>query len=885
MESALEGMGVSFESGTIGVVEARVGWPLSLGSSLEVELDEVVVVLKVLNPTLASSVSTVGRDRREEGMEDSLLSTVAVAEEFVREELTSLEDNQLRESLALPVDESVYLPGGFHGGGSGGREEGTGVEDVEGAEVTMLAGLIDRILARLSVRVRKIRVRLILEEEEEEGSGSVEVELRIDEVAYTDSTNDILFQSDSAKKTMVRTIKISKPELCIRTSKSDISTPTDDSTTETTRSRSSSESSGSSEEYTPENDMMMSQSIADLRTSFVSGASRGASMYASANTGSVGGAGFMSIVEEAGSPFVDPEASDVDAALDDSKATTPEEVERSFDTILSFGADDIVVVLSSPEISSSQKRRELHLSSTITGPISILLLPHQVRSLLRLAHILNSNSPPSTSLPLPPSSAPSSTTLTASILVKALNLVVVYEPTSIHATSLTSFWSHPSTYQLSAPHLRLRLDYLTASTDRRPSGISSTLSLRSFLLHESTTWDEKHEGRSLPIVLSDPNLPRQYAHERASKRLPTFESVDWVENTSAEGRGWKIKSKVKRSSGGKEEGGLIPFAMVLTLQQGHGESQIWRTRGWKLMESRIASLVLGPIHAFVDLTLIERLEPFIASISHSLPPSPQPIIPSTPSTPRATTVHLPFPVLAADILDDLAVDPASSSLLLPALRIECALARVEIRCPPPVTGKRGLWEGTRSGIAILDVHELLFDISDSQTMQLKMDETFAFFLPSRSESLLQTLEDGTNELITGTQAIAFLALSSPSPLSVDTPPTISITSHPLPSLSQSLESSLQNSILVSLPTIHSSFSKSTIDSLQLFADDLSQFSERMRVGEEEDGETGNRMVGSRYFGVKSFMKRRGGSESEEGGSVGENGRSASEVRVRVEEGE
>lgn len=743
VESVLEGTGLSFESGTIGAVEARVGWPLSIGSGLEIELDEVEVVLKVINLDLAGSVSTVGRERGK-GMGDSGLSTVAVAEEFVREELTSGEDNELMESLALSGDESLYLPGGFNGGGRKGREEGKGGEDVEGVEVTLLAGLIDRILARLSVRVRKIRVRLVLQEEQEMGEASVEVELRIDEVAYTDSTNDFLLQSNPDKKAMVRTIKISKPELCLRTNKPDVSTPTKDSTTEATRSRSSSESSGSSEEYSPENDMMMSQSIADLRASIVSGSSRGASMYASANGSSVGVAGFMSIVEEGESPFVDPEALDVEAALDDSEGAMPPEVERSFDTILSFGSDDIVVVLSSPEISStppSQRRRELDLSSSITGPISILLLPHQIDSLLHLTHIISLNSTPSPSLATPTASPPPSTTLTASILIKALTLVVVYQPTSIPPASINSFWSHPTTYQLSAPHLRLRLDYLTASTDRRPSLISSTLSLRSFLLHESTKWDnEKHEGRSLPILLSDPNLARQYVHERGSQVLPTFESVDWVENRSAEGRGWKIKSKVKRTSGGgKGEVGVIPPAMVLTLQQGHGESRFEVERDFKLMrDSWVASWVLGPIHAFVDLTLIERLEPFILSISHSLPPSTHPIIPSTPSTPRATTVQLPFPVLAADILDDLSVDPPSPSIVLPALRLQCTLLRVEIRCPPPVRGKLGQWEGTRSGIAILDIHELQFDAFDNQMMQLHLFESFVFFLPSHSEFGLPT---------------------------------------------------------------------------------------------------------------------------------------------------
>lgn len=535
-------------------------------------------------------------------MADSIIS-VAVASEFVKEELTTLEDAELRQSLHLGAS-GIALPGAF-AFGSGAREKMDKSDEV--AEVTMLAGLIERILARLSVRVRRVRVRIVLEDD---GDERTEVELRVEKIVYADEKGEDMVGStriDPTKMASVRSLRIFKPEVLMRMSEE--TRPMDSSSVDSLASEASTASTSSEDEVTQEQDMMMSQSIADLRTSFASSASGGVSMYASARGGTSIAGGLSAVTESAAScvelaereedsPFLDPEAPA--AAEDDGiRNTSTTSDEAGFQTILSFGPEPIVLVLSTSKTTTDpassddlappiRRRPEVNLHSSIAGPITLLLLPQQIQSLLFVSQLLPS-SPPRP--PPPPSlTGPPAADFTAAISIKAIYVLVIYEDAPLSSSALDAFWSHPVTSTLPLNHLRLRLDGLGAALVRTPHESQTVFPLRSFLLTESVRLVSEGETRALPIALSDPNLAKQY--EETKTGFPGFESVNWIENGAAEGRGWKVKAKSKRASGsGKPEQTTVPAAVTLSLADGRSKSIVSRaanelTRPRSLSSSR-----------------------------------------------------------------------------------------------------------------------------------------------------------------------------------------------------------------------------------------------------------------------------------------------------------
>lgn len=309
---------------------------------------------------------------------------------------------------------------------------------------------------------------------------------------------------------------------------------------------------------------------------------------------------------------------------------------------------------------------------------------------------------------------------------------------------------------------------------------------------------------------------------------------------------------------------------------------------------------IQPIHLFLDLTLIERLQPFLEFISTSLDLTSESnslsatqTLPSIPSTPRAR----PTPQMnkqyhnssapSQRILEDLSFDDSSLSRkeVVPSLEVNCLFLRMEIRCPPPKTSKNSkrsdglIWEEVRSGIAIIDIKNV--------GIKKGADAKRGSEISHRQESFNFDWESITSYLlpVNTTQAIPFLSISA---LSLDSTESILNLSEIKPSIKISsipstfdLTQSRNNFSAVAsttqyifnvdcdIPLLKISLDKSTLDSLQFFIDDLTQFTSRT-FGEIPDyeGMNGNssRIVGSRYFGTKSFYRssRRLGSESEEG---------------------
>lgn len=66
-----------------------------------------------------------------------------------------------------------------------------------------------------------------------------------------------------------------------------------------------------------------------------------------------------------------------------------------------------------------------------------------------------------------------------------------------------------------------------------------------------------------------------------------------------------------------------------------------------------------------------------------------------------------------------------------------------------------------------------------------------------------------------------------------------------------------------LPLVHTAIDKVALDGLQLLADDLSLWSARTFGDDSRANARNERMLGSRYFGAKSFSRRRVESESDD----------------------
>lgn len=419
---------------------------------------------------------------------------------------------------------------------------------------------------------------------------------------------------------------------------------------------SSSSSSSSSESEDTNNFLAMSQSIADLRSSTLSissstggrGESEDRSMYASAR-----GSLFsfdQSVVEELreeaveeqeeeDSPFFDPDSMSRDLRvveaeenigvdpmvkqeIDDEETAMEEEAieddadDDGFRTIFSLGRDEIVLVLStvkaqvdthldsststSAPITGKKSKPELNLQCKISNPIKVLLLPHQLSTLINLVQISLpsvSSSTETTTSTTAHSSTPTKSkfSLNAAVRIKSITIIQVYELPSSITSSMTKlqaeeFWdSSSSTTTIPFSHLRFKIEDLglVVSSSPNSQGIEISIPIRTVSLVEGIKLsnESKEAGtvqkiRFLPILIEDRNLILQNNHNHSQSQATStwgksIDSTDWtIENKNSEIRGWKLPSlstRASRKSGaGKVE--YVEPALSLGIKDGNSES-------------------------------------------------------------------------------------------------------------------------------------------------------------------------------------------------------------------------------------------------------------------------------------------------------------------------
>ncbi|GAA6002021.1 Atg2p [Rhodotorula paludigena] len=902
---------LSFESGTVGCITAVVAWPLA---KLDLAVDEVELVFRVTRPrppdapSLSSSFATERTHSRSSSfsttastaaespppvldLADSHVS-LALAHDFVSHALTPAEDAELRASLHLSpsASTSVDLPGAF-GGARREAGEGTGENDAEVVETTMLAGVVERILARLEVKVRSVRVRLRWEAGEAQEMGEHELELRVDEIVCKGDAGAGEFavpadHTRTSEQVQTRSLTVTPPRLYLRLAAPDQPPPPSTAapslssyTRRGTESGYASSSSEDSDSSTDEHDLLaMSQSIADLRTSFHSAASSSArDMFASARSGGA----FSAVVEEreeeareaaAGGrddPFVDPDEAFVTPQASPARrdeqplpagSPAPEGTVDDAQLIVSLGSPDSVTPLgfylisslppstqtavspptatSRPPLSALRLKPELTLRADLLEPWIVALSAAQLAAIAALAGQLAA--PPETANPHSTSTTAAPSTglpLNVDLRLAALSLVILL-PSSNAPLSQSDLFT-TSSAPLKAPHLRIRLEDLALRASKRNALGGLEVSLGHLTLSETASSPTAHGGwRTLPILVDDLAL---------TPSPGGIDTVDWVRAASAARGGvatkdWRRSTKnakgVPRTSG--------PAAQA--------DAPAVRAR---LGGAGGTSVELAPLHLCVDLAMAARLLPLVdevaAAVSNLSPSAAAPpprqrktSTTSTASTPRPLSPVFTSPSLPLHVLDDLSAAPSRTRSTPPALSISCPLLRISLRCPAPRKERLVAQDPDqlRSGILTLDLVGPSLSLKRAGEARLDFESLDARFAPA------STLNPSSGPA----RASAFARLAPLVPRSEDA-------SAALPSLAFSTRGSWPVLDVV-VPLVSARIDKPTLDGLQLLADDVAQFCESelgaAAADEEadEEGKGDERIIGSRYFGAKSFMGRR-----------------------------
>lgn len=841
---------IRFEKGTVKSITTLIAWPLS---RFDIVADEIELVFRITSPPNAtpaahgsspsphpprSSSDPEGHasehsKEEEEEEQDTLAEShvsLAIAHDFVSHELLPSEDAELRASLHLSPSsqsQSVNLPGAF--GGAARDASGpaaVGDSHVEEVEATMLAGVIEKLLARLGVTVHHLRIRLLWSSSAPsdphalETTSEHELELCVERIDFRGGVVDEETQSSTQRRpsAITKRITIAPAKLYLHSrSPQGASRPSQEAyrrrpSTASSRSSSSTSSASSSED---EHDIMaMSQSVADLRMSTqTSGTASRNDLFASA-TSHV----FESVTEEpeeeeddddddAGrpdSPFVDPDAPARSTALPSA------ELQAQAELLATFGAvEPIVLELSSkmPDANTTA-RTGVQITGRLGDAFSVALRPEHLRLFLTLADQMSAaGTPPASGA----SSRPSRPGARVSIVLPSLRIVLANR----YGTSIPeSFWSRSSTANLAIPHLRLSVDQITVSGQQAArSGIE--LTAKAVTVTEAVTLEEGNL-RVSPLLVSDAGLSTPKL--RAWPDLDIL-STDWVVTPHQQyGKDWRLLPRVvaeeRKSTKSRPTSGdsaeppeaHTPQSMIRCRLGGHDGSHV----------------DLPALHVFFDATILTRLDDLLDAVTRDGPASPERTIP----TQHPVSENRPAP-------------PQAPQDGRRPMQITCPLLRIELRCPAPRSLRDAVGDDdlVRGGRVVLDFCEVDVALApEAQKVQTR--EIRTFIVPAQTSRgqvflAISTLEgDGGDQ---GAYRPSLAVSPSPAQDNATQPPRLDL----------------------NLPLVRVSLDKRTFDSLQLLADDVTQYLAKevslADSGSAAQWSSNNKMIGSRFFGTKSYM--------------------------------
>lgn len=494
-------------------------------------------------------------------------------------------DRSIRHSIILEQSNPFSrdaIPGAFPPSQPSPGESSSPLLSTVGS-TTVLAGLIERILARLEFTVKNARIRI----RHDDGKHGGIFELRISGIRYADQSDE---GDHGSKEQTVRAIALSSVAIYLLPLPTPPFPAPTRGFTSVTRSSSISSTSSTSSSYGSKNvDMYMSQAVADLRQSRMSAVGSEASIYQSALS--------ERISEEQDEPLPPPSRDkrrDRSVTPKLSALKTPEEA-----LLLSFGTEDISfsVMTTPPSIpagpsgalpagtghksdQSATRPQPLRSSTSFIasqvpalgfdlsiGTISILLLPSQAASVLSVIQAAVQSGYSGTSEAAVPATPvfyhSPQPRVEARMRLKAVHMAFIYDILASNELSYTDavseYWSKPATLSVPFGHLKLRLEGLegiyssrgnlphpvfhpsqrgmrpnaprrtTSHTHSGPRPPSLNINLTDATVFEylastsSETMDHEDTppGGLFPVVIFDTNLPRQYDVAPAAQLVPS----------------------------------------------------------------------------------------------------------------------------------------------------------------------------------------------------------------------------------------------------------------------------------------------------------------------------------------------------------------------------
>ncbi|BEJ01025.1 hypothetical protein CcaverHIS631_0508820 [Cutaneotrichosporon cavernicola] len=949
------GLPFTVTGGEVAKVSARVPFPNLWSDPLALTVDSVV-----LDVSLAPTKRRRGPVSTGSHHIDLASSVTSAAGDFLHDELDAFEgaelDRTIRESLILNDTLRDEIPGAFppftssDGGGSPAAVEST----------TVLASLVERVLARLQCHVRNVRLRVRYEHNDLAGV----LELRVGEVRYADETPETV---TGAQKT-VRAVRLSSVGVYL------LPLPKEDKMVQPVQlSRMTSASSFDSslsddDEY---QDMIMSQAVADLRVSspgpqalstpstasvrsnagsgmyrsaagsdmFQSAqgsgmfqSARGSGMFKSAMSTTSGRSIYHSFVEEPeaaqsvsasrqelpADPFgSSPQSPQVEethspepvpvmepsnaGSAHTSRSATPVASHDPEETLLlSFGTEDIVLRMTTARTMPPSSRDwardpdspmamprvvdtprapipSIRIDVSV-GMIAAALLPSHTGFLLSLAQaaLAQAGSGQPSAPPAnidPPIVQPK---FDAEVRIKGLYVSLAYDlsdPSAEYSDLVEQYFLRPASVYLPIGHLRVKLEDMVATyavpaalnrpvrkqtSSRRRStagtrGAALNISVSTVSVFEylasAESGDDEPPGGTFPVLIFDANLPKQYelppgapssllsTNSRTPANLtafPQFDSVDWrnagLQKPGTE-KAWRVRPRNKGILRGGPVASPEPAAAAIAIR--------------KDMDDREpANVELLPVHVFVDLSLVERLLPFLCSLA--------PIVQSSSEHPTSTAAHVnPRPLASLRPVEDPPQFGRRGSMTPPPrvlMTLRCPMIRLDIRCPAP-PNRRGSWgDGAhlRSGIVTLDIHDLNVRVAE--------DKPDARRHPSSDISGGINVEFQKIVLLFSRvpeqRSSAFLVIGPLAPEEGDEGvllPMVNVRSEITPMTGVKTQS-----VTCKIPCVQAKIRQPTVEGLQFFADDMTHWLD----GAFGDGSATRprddlKMIGSRFFGSKA----------------------------------
>ncbi|KAG9127181.1 autophagy- protein 2 [Ceratobasidium sp. 392] len=483
--------------------------------------------------------------------------------------------------------------------------------------------------------------------------------------------------------------------------------------------------------------------------------------------------------------------------------------------ILSFSDEPISVTIATrakelvpPTLPSIPNVRQRPPKFTITatmGYIACAMRPLDVGSILRALALVQ---PVPSSAPIPVRPQPDSKRFSPTFegsgrirgMVIALLLDNLRSPTYLRSqleTEISEFFRNP-TQPLLAPHFRTRIDSIEPSLNASGDLRVNINEISAFRMQGGPN------ASAAPILISDPNLDSQYT---VTTNAPMFDIVDWTRSSALVGPPKISAWRLRAIPGHKPKASTGPTAAIQVKMTRNGGSNI----------------SVLPLHVFLDLKVLEDAISFSYGIgstsldilSDETEPGAEDNTP--PSTPQF--VH--------SVADDMEQTDNKASRTEASFDI---LITYFLRTPSP-PGKQ-----QRSGAIVTDLHSIRVRLG-SAPVQVCWGRLLVALSNVGDTKATTILSIGPSRA--PNPAVKSFGGTTPTQRNLD--PTE-------PEQSQIIiRTGVATTLEIQLPVLHVHLTKFSIDGLQYWVDDATQWAERAFDERRLDESRDTSLIGSRFF--------------------------------------